>query len=78
MVLTAKEVKEVLIYAIFEKRQDISKTYISCPTTGDKFIQLSSIFADENSARYLQVTSKEEVNYNIPLDEEVVIYAVQK
>lgn len=78
MVINAKEVKEILIYAVLEKKQDISNTYISCPTTGDKFIQLNGIFADENSARYLQVTSKEGQNYNIPLDEEVVIYAVQK
>lgn len=78
MVINAKEVKKILIYAVFEKRQDISKTYISCKTTGDKFIQLNGIFADENSARFLQVTSKEGINYNIPLDEEVVVYAVQK
>lgn len=78
MVINAKEVKEILIYAVFAKRQDISNTYISCKSTGDKFIQLSNIFANENSAKFLQVTSKEGQNYNIPLDEEVVIYAVQK
>lgn len=75
MVINAKEVKEILIYAVFEKRQDISNTYISCKSTGDKFIQLSNIFADVNSAKYLQVMSKTK-KYNIPLDEEVVIYVV--
>lgn len=78
MILTAKEVKDVLMYAIFEEKKGISNTYISCKSTGDKFIQLSGIFADVNSARYLQVISQEDINYNIPLDEEVVIYAVQK
>lgn len=78
MVINAKEVKKVLMYAVFEKRQDISNTYISCKSTGDKFIQLSNIFADENSAKFLQVTSKEGQDYNISLNEEVVIYAVQK
>lgn len=77
MVLNGKEVKELLLYVVLEKKEDISNTYISSQTTGDKFIQLNGIFADENSAKYLQVTS-EGINYNIPLDEEVVIYAVQK
>lgn len=78
MVLSAKEVKEVLMYAIFKKKQSINNTYISCKSTEDRFVQLNGIFADENSAKFLQVTSKKGRNYNIPLNEEVVIYAIQK
>lgn len=75
MVINAKELKELLMYAVLEKKQDIRYVYISCKTTKDKYIQLNAIFADVNSAKYLQVMSKTK-KYNIPLNEEVVIYVV--